>query len=73
MRVPTSSCMTILMSSTVTWIEDFVERPATEKLSENFLRISEHEWEAAKDEVVLERIVLVSSPVVVSVICFVVS
>jgi hypothetical protein len=75
--VSTAPGIAILVTSTVSWInllENLVERAAAEEFSENFLRVAEHEWEAAEDEVILERIVLrVSSSVMVPVVSFVVS
>lgn len=74
MRVSTSACISVLMTSTMTRIENLVEGTAAEELSEHVFWIAEHEREAAKDEVVFERIVLVSSPVlVIAIVCVVVS
>lgn len=73
-RVSAAAGVAILVASTVARVEDLIERTAAEELSENFLWIAEHEREAAaEDEIALERIVLVSSTVVVAVICVVVS
>lgn len=72
MRVSTAAGISVLMTSTVSRIEDFVERTAAEEFTEDFLRIAEHEREAAKDEVILERIV-VSSTMVIAIIGFIVS
>lgn len=73
----TTAGVSVLVTSTVSRVnllENFVERTAAEEFSEHLFRITEHEREAAEDEVVLERIMLrVSSSVMVVVICFIVS
>lgn len=74
MRMSAATRMTVLMATTMTWIENFVEWRAAEKFSEHFLGIAEDERESAEDEVVFERIMCVSSSmVVVAVVCFIVS
>lgn len=75
MWVSASPSMAILMVMTwSSWIEQLVERTSPEEFSENFLRITEHERETTEDEVILERIVRVSSAMWISVmIVFIVS
>lgn len=75
MRVSAAACVAVLvMTSPVARVEDLVERAAAEKFSENLLGITEHKREAAEDEVILERIVLVpSTVVVVAIVRFIVS
>lgn len=75
MRVSAAACVAVLMmTSPVARVEDLVERASAEKFSENLLGITEHEREAAEDEVILERIVLVpSTVVVVAIVRFIVS
>lgn len=73
MRMSTAARISILMTSAMTRIEDIVEWTSAEEFSENFLGITEHERKAAEDEVAVEHVVLVSSTMVVSVACVVVS
>lgn len=77
MVVSTAASIAIWMAPTVSWVdllENLIERTSAEEFSENFLGIAENERETAKDEVILERIVLrVSSSVMVAVASFVVS
>lgn len=73
MSVSTAASISIHVTPTITWVKDFVEWASAEEFSENFFWVAEHEREASKDEVILELIVLVSSTVVVVVVCFIVS
>lgn len=73
MRVSTSSCMSILMASTLPGVEYVIEGTSAEEFSENVFRIAEHEWETAEYKIALEWIVLMSSTVVIAVVSFVVS
>lgn len=73
MWMSTAACISILMmTSTVTGIEDLVKGTAAEELSEHVFRITEHEWESTKDEVILERI-MPSPMLVVAIVSIVVS
>lgn len=72
-RVSAATCIAIHMTSTVATIEDFVEGAAAEELSENFFWVAEHEREPSEDEIVLERVVLMSSAVMVAIVSFIVS
>lgn len=61
------------MASTMTRIKDLVEGTSAEEFSEDFFWIAENEREAAEDKVVLERIVSVSSALMIAVVRFIVS
>lgn len=63
----------LMMASTMSGIEDIVEGTSAEKFPEDFFWIAENEREAAEDEFVLERIVSVSSALVIAVVRLIVS
>lgn len=72
----TASVAVLVVSPAVARVEYLVEGTSAEELSEDLVWVTEHEREAAEDELALERIVRVSSAlraVVISVAAVVVS
>lgn len=57
----TAGVAVLVVSPAVAWIKYLVEGASAEELSEDLVRITEHEREPAEDELALERIVRVSS------------
>lgn len=68
-----ASISVLMMASTMSRIEDLVEGTSAEEFSEDLFWIAENEREAAEDEIVLERIVSVSSALMIAVVRFIVS
>lgn len=73
MRVSTATCVSIHVTSALARVKELVERTSAEELSEDLFWIAENERETTKDEVILERVVLMSSTVMISVVVIIVS
>lgn len=68
-----ASISVLMMAATMSRIEDLVEGTSAEEFSEDLFWIAENEREPAEDKIVLERIVSVSSALMIAVVRFIVS